>query len=809
MFPSFHHPQGPLGQQRSYRFSGQERGRPLPVSPADKGDGPSAKTQRTLTLIQRLHQGSAQALESLIQEHLGLITSVARRCALPNIPLAERIEAGKDGLIDAVMGYSPEHGTEFSTFAVYKIQNAIRKHFPKATQAMASLDQPVGTEQDAPRVSLLSGPTLPPDELLAQQEKERALQRGMAQLPLLPRLIFSLQVGLNHTPALDTPTVCEVTGLTPGEVQTLGNQAQKLLQEALKHAPLEPPLPDKPSDWQVQGEARALLTRLVARYRPIFSPAQQSLLTGYFEEGHAVERLADALGRNVHYVKAGLTSAMTRLEEYLIPPPLRHPELAEKLSAGKLPGVQSADLLHLSQQQRTIFEHHIGDRMPLAQVAILLRSDPLNIKNQYNKGLRTLKDVLAARGEAVPSPKALSLLENLEREGLPGIEAADLGILSEMQRQILTAYFESGGTYRGAAQQLGTEDSNASQRVKVALQKLKEHRIRTCREALLLKTPSREALVEALQAYGEQAIPQAAWQRLSDGDQRVLQQRLILGWPRRQVAQLNHIQEVSVAHNERNALNNLIRQLEELAQKPPETHQLLERLQLFWLKGISPEALSSLTQRQLEILRLFCEENLHYAAISQRLGSLNPTSVKKTVLSAVKKIHQALYPPQLASAQTSLQEVLAQAGFSDVQASELEALTADEQKVLACVFRQKQSCTQAGETLNMPRGTVFTIKKRALEKLGQWKKDPPPSPEAYAHPEETLLGKLERQGLAGITQACLEDLTEGQWEVLNYHVMQGWTFVETARHLGVHPSAIGLRKMRLMKQLRKRLEASS
>lgn len=522
-----------------------------------------------------------------------------------------------------------------------------------------------------------------------------------------------------------------------------------------------------------------------------------------------MESVAEALGMQAPYVKAGLTSAMARLEQYLCPPPLRYPELAKKLSARKLPGLHDEDLFHLSPQQRTIFEHHIGDGMPLAEVATFLKSDPLNIKNQYNKGLRTLKDVLAERGEAILPPEALTLLENLEREGLQGIQAADLAVLSDRQRQALTAYFESGGTYRGAAKQLGTEDSNASQRVKVALQKLKEHRIRTCREALLLETPTREALIEALQGYGEEVIPQAAWERLRDSDRQILQQRLILGWPRRQVAQINHIQESSVVRNERIALDNLIHQLKELAQTPPDPHQLLERLKLFWLKGISPQALSSLTQRQSEILRLFCEEKLHYAAISQRLGTLNPTSAKKAVLSAVKKIQQALYPPPIPPAQTSLQEVLTQAGFSSVKASELEALTADEQKVLACVFRQKQSCTQAGETLNMPRGTVFTIKKRALEKLGQWKKDPPPAPMAYTHAENTLLGKLERQGLVGITQACLEDLTEGQWEVLNYHVMQGWTFAKTAKHLGVHSSAIGLRKMRLMKQLRKRLEAST
>jgi RNA polymerase sigma-B factor len=63
-----------------------------------------------------------------IEEHLGLVASVARRYAGHGEPLDDLVQAGTIGLIKAVDRFEPERGVALSTVAVPAIEGEIRHH---------------------------------------------------------------------------------------------------------------------------------------------------------------------------------------------------------------------------------------------------------------------------------------------------------------------------------------------------------------------------------------------------------------------------------------------------------------------------------------------------------------------------------------------------------------------------------------------------------------------------------------------------------------------------------------------------------
>ena len=68
------------------------------------------------------------ARSELIERHLGLVASVARRYQGGAEPLEDLVQVGTIGLIKAVDRFDPARGTELSTFAVPLIEGEIRHH---------------------------------------------------------------------------------------------------------------------------------------------------------------------------------------------------------------------------------------------------------------------------------------------------------------------------------------------------------------------------------------------------------------------------------------------------------------------------------------------------------------------------------------------------------------------------------------------------------------------------------------------------------------------------------------------------------
>jgi RNA polymerase primary sigma factor len=76
-------------------------------------------------LAARVAAGDRAARDRLIEAHLGLVVSIARRFLGRGLELEDLIGEGTLGLIQAADGFDPRCGARFGTFATYHIRRAI------------------------------------------------------------------------------------------------------------------------------------------------------------------------------------------------------------------------------------------------------------------------------------------------------------------------------------------------------------------------------------------------------------------------------------------------------------------------------------------------------------------------------------------------------------------------------------------------------------------------------------------------------------------------------------------------------------
>ena len=69
--------------------------------------------------------GCAESLNQLMARHDGLVQAVARQQVLGELPFEEALQAGRIGLWRAILGFDPERGFAFSTYAWPSIKHHI------------------------------------------------------------------------------------------------------------------------------------------------------------------------------------------------------------------------------------------------------------------------------------------------------------------------------------------------------------------------------------------------------------------------------------------------------------------------------------------------------------------------------------------------------------------------------------------------------------------------------------------------------------------------------------------------------------
>ena len=83
--------------------------------------------EHTLVLLKKAHEGDKEARDTLIEENMGLVRSVAARFRNRGVDLEDLFQIGSIGLIKAVDKFDLTYQVQFSTYAVPMIAGEIKR----------------------------------------------------------------------------------------------------------------------------------------------------------------------------------------------------------------------------------------------------------------------------------------------------------------------------------------------------------------------------------------------------------------------------------------------------------------------------------------------------------------------------------------------------------------------------------------------------------------------------------------------------------------------------------------------------------
>ncbi|HZR96768.1 MAG TPA: sigma-70 family RNA polymerase sigma factor [Gaiellaceae bacterium] len=115
------------------------------ASPARAGHKPPQTRQvrgHAERLAARARRGDADARRVLVEEHMGLVRSIAGRYRGLGLPFEDLAQEGAIGLLRAVDEYDPDRGATFSTYAFWRVRSAIT-HALTARGHVVRLPRPV------------------------------------------------------------------------------------------------------------------------------------------------------------------------------------------------------------------------------------------------------------------------------------------------------------------------------------------------------------------------------------------------------------------------------------------------------------------------------------------------------------------------------------------------------------------------------------------------------------------------------------------------------------------------------------------
>jgi RNA polymerase sigma factor (sigma-70 family) len=168
------------------------------------------------TLFQQAQAGCAASLNQLMARHDGLVQAVARRQVLGDLPFIEALQAGRIGLWRAILGYDPQRGAAFSTYA----WPAIMRHIWRAVKAHSRFHAPPTASHELPALEA-------PDPALVWEAEavRQALHYLVQRLPDRPRLVIVARYGLEGTPPATYQQIGHTLGLSGERVRQLHTEA--------------------------------------------------------------------------------------------------------------------------------------------------------------------------------------------------------------------------------------------------------------------------------------------------------------------------------------------------------------------------------------------------------------------------------------------------------------------------------------------------------------------------------------------------------------------------------------------------------
>lgn len=167
-------------------------------------------------LFEQAQAGCRACLNQLMSRHKGLVVYVVRRQTLGDLSFGAAMQAGRIGLWRAIMGYDPQRGYAFSSYAY----PAIARH---VWQAVKQAERP-----EAPAQVIMTAPTIDWTDPAVIWEASlvcAALHQLVGRLPERLQTIIMARYGLGGNSPHSYREIGATLGLTGERVRQLHTEA--------------------------------------------------------------------------------------------------------------------------------------------------------------------------------------------------------------------------------------------------------------------------------------------------------------------------------------------------------------------------------------------------------------------------------------------------------------------------------------------------------------------------------------------------------------------------------------------------------
>ncbi len=183
-------------------------------------------------LAARARRGDRIARARLVEEHMGLVRSVAFRYRDLGLPAEDLVQEGAIGVLAAIDEYDPSRGASFSTYAFWRVRAAIT-HALTTQGQLVRVPRPVLEHRRAVARARERLRTTGHEPTVSELALATALPRREVLEALAPARIASLD-----QPTADGTTLGELVagdGAASPETQAIDHERARALQRALLH----------------------------------------------------------------------------------------------------------------------------------------------------------------------------------------------------------------------------------------------------------------------------------------------------------------------------------------------------------------------------------------------------------------------------------------------------------------------------------------------------------------------------------------------------------------------------------------------